>query len=69
MKIFVPIRKKHRKHLHSMNVHIVFDFSDKHAASDCVIQENSSQKLNVMAKFEQPQLSSGCIVPQTDISR
>lgn len=42
---------------------------DKHAASDCVIQENSSQKLNVMAKFEQPQLSSGCIVPQTDISR
>lgn len=52
-----------------MNVHIVFDFSDKHAASDCVIQENSSQKLNVMAKFEQPQLSSGCIVPQTDISR
>lgn len=51
------------------HVHIVFDFSDKHAASDCVIQENSSQKLNVMAKFEQPQLSSGCIVPQTDISR
>ncbi|XP_061165470.1 transforming growth factor beta receptor type 3-like [Saccostrea echinata] len=42
---------------------------DKNAASDCVIQENSSQKLNVMAKFEQPELSSGCIVPQTDISR
>nr|XP_022322376.1 transforming growth factor beta receptor type 3-like [Crassostrea virginica] len=42
---------------------------DNHAAHDCVIQENSSQKLNVMAKFEQPQISSGCIVPQTDISR